>query len=449
MATGGTPAPATGGNPASVPAPAAATGGTAPRAVVFAAAPNLGTNILDYADKTGIKAFEKATKSLKTEYDGAKGNSAVFKEQLQDHAEVNGWAGFNDSDIIHIPTDGNDRANGYKNLITEFSQLSTTAVKRWAENKICGQANRIYQNNYNMVLCLNSSLSDNCRARMSLKKSSYTVRDTPIAALLYKELLKRAEVDTKASSAVTRLELYNLDAKMIELNYDIGAFVAFVEKCETKLASHGEQINSEDLILNIFKGVAVVKDKKYREKMEKLKDDWLNSEITLTSTSLLLKIESSYDVRVEQGDWGALSPEEESIVALKASYENDIKDLRLKLKAAQGRSSRGRRPGNSNKSEEKKDDEGTNRRSRPDPQWKMENPDGLTTLKKNGKTYYWCLNHNHGKGKWVLHKVEDCRNGPPPEKDDDSASKKSLKKAYAAVAEDSDNEDEYSTTSSK
>ena len=104
---------------------------------------------------------------------------------------------------------------------------------------------------------------------MSLKKKSYTVQDTQIAALLYKELLKRAEVDTKASSAVTRLELYNLDTKMIELNYNITAFVAFIEECETKLATHGEQINSEDLMLNIFKGLAVVKDKKYREKLEK------------------------------------------------------------------------------------------------------------------------------------------------------------------------------------
>ena len=49
----------------------------------------------------------------------------------------------------------------------------------------------------------------------------------------------------------------------------------------------------------------------------------------------------------------------------------------------------------------------------------------------------------------LLHKIKDCRNGPLPQKvkDDDSTSKKSLKKTYAAVTEDSDNEDEYSTTS--
>ena len=417
----------------------------APRAVVFAAAPNLGTDILDYADKAGIKAFEKATKPLKSEFNGSKGNTTVFKEQLEDHATVNGWSGMNDADIIHIPIDGNDRVNGYKNLISEFSQLPTATITAWARNKICGQDTRIYQNNYNMVLCLNASLTDDCRARLSLKKKSYTVQDTQIAALLYKELLKRAEVDTKASSAVTRLELYNLDSKMIELNYNITAFVAFIEECETKLATHGEQINSEDLILNIFKGLAVVKDKKYREKMEKVKDDWLNSEITLTSTTLLSKIESSYNVRIEQGDWGSLSPEEESIVALKASYENDIKGLRLKLKTAQSKKSRKRRVGHGGEKEE--DDPTTGRRQ--EPEWKSSNPDGLIVLKKNGKIYYWCLNHNQGKGKWVLHKIEDCRNGPLPQKvkDDDSTSKRSLKKAYAAVAEDSDNEDEYSTAS--
>ena len=73
--------------------------------------------------------------------------------------------------------------------------------------------------------------------------------------------------------------------------------------------------------------------------------DWLNSVITLISKTLLSKNESSYNVCIEQGDWGSLSPEKESIVALKPTYENGIKGLRLKLKTAQSKKSRKSRVG--------------------------------------------------------------------------------------------------------
>ena len=454
--TGGTPATNTGGTPAPAPAPTAR-GTTDPvpapapapapaaRTVVFASAPNLGTNILDYSDKAGIKAFEKATKALKSEYDGGKSNVAVFKEQLSDHAQVNGWAGKNNADIINIPTDGTNRALGTKDLIHEYSQLSKTTITTWALNNIVGKATRAYQNNYNMVMCLNASMTDDCRARMSLKKANYTVGQVEIAALLYKELLKRAEVDTKASCAVTRLELYCLDAKMIEVNYDINKFVAFVEECETKLAAHGETVSSEDLLLNIFKALLVVKDKKYREKMEKLKDDWLNSEVTLTSAILLSKAESSYNVRIEQSDWMALSPEEEKIVAMQATYDNQIKDLRLQLKAAKqggNRRSQGRSNTNNNNGNEDNGNKPRTSTRYKDAEWKMTNSKGLKTQQRNGKTYYWCLHHNDGKGKWVLHKLEDCKNAEADKAKDDSDTKSSAK--VMAAVDDGGEENDYS-----
>ena len=40
--------------------------------------------------------------------------------------------------------------------------------------------------------------------------------------------------------------------------------------------------------------------------------------------------------------------------------------------------------------------------------WVNSNPDGKTSLTKNGKTFWWCTKkHNGGKGQWVLHKPED------------------------------------------
>jgi len=42
--------------------------------------------------------------------------------------------------------------------------------------------------------------------------------------------------------------------------------------------------------------------------------------------------------------------------------------------------------------------------------WKTKNPSNKATEEKFGKTYHWCKHHNQGKGMWVLHKLEDCKN---------------------------------------
>ena len=43
--------------------------------------------------------------------------------------------------------------------------------------------------------------------------------------------------------------------------------------------------------------------------------------------------------------------------------------------------------------------------------WYNSNPENLTTKEHNGKTYYWCMNCNYGRGKWVTHKKRFVRIG--------------------------------------
>jgi len=37
-------------------------------------------------------------------------------------------------------------------------------------------------------------------------------------------------------------------------------------------------------------------------------------------------------------------------------------------------------------------------------------PLGLAKTTKGEKTYHWCLHHNDGKGMWVIHTPNDCKN---------------------------------------
>ena len=56
---------------------------------------------------------------------------------------------FSDADIINIPKDGLDKANGTVNIIKEHSQISNEKIRQWAANKLVGKTavERYDQNN--------------------------------------------------------------------------------------------------------------------------------------------------------------------------------------------------------------------------------------------------------------------------------------------------------------
>lgn len=88
-----------------------------------------------------------------------------------------------------------------------------------------------------------------------------------------------------------------------------------------------------------------------------------------------------------------------------------LKDAKLKLDTSTKKGNKDKSKGKGkgkNKEEQKKDSK------KPDDSWKLVSPKGSGphTKQHSGCTYYWCKNHRQGKGKWVLHKLEDCNNKP-------------------------------------
>ena len=384
---------------------------TAP--VVFALAPSARDDaLIDYSTKEGIKKFEKAVHALTNAFDGKSENMTVFKGDLKMHANNNGWDNlFPDADIISIPTDSTPVVN--HNIITKYSQISIHDIRTWASYTLVNQQVRAAQNNANMYQCLYNTLTPQMLNKMLLIEHEYTMPEgTKVAALFYKCIMGHACVDTEATISLTRQQLATLDQKMLTLDSNIMEFNIYVQEAKLKLAQYGA--TSEDLLVNLFRGYKAARDNAFNKFICDLERDYLYGERHLTADQLMTKAITAYQVEVDKSNWGALSADQQMIVAMQTELKS-LKDSNLKLDTRKKKdkgNGRGKHPREKGSGKKKT---GSNQRDS-DPKdayaWKLVAPQSgqPTTKQWKGKTYHFCPNHNEGKGKWVLHTLAECNN---------------------------------------
>ena len=358
-----------------------------------------------------------------------------------------GWNnGYPTEDIINLPIDPT-RPNISRNLLQEHAQFNVAGLTAWALTNLIGAQDKRAQNNYNMLTCLKALLATEIQETLDSELSSYTTNGTGIASLYLLALIAHAEPGTHATVALVRTDLTNLDLKMLELDSDIDKFNQYVRQQKQKLIQRREQTN--DLLVNLFKGYLATRDSKFVQTISKIEEDYLHGKLpNLTDETLMVEAHTAYKVRKEKGIWGKLSPDQELIVAMKAQLE-ELSDKRLKVNTKSGDSDKTKdlkkklknlqkeiKKKNKSKGSENKEDKWA---------WKNKNTDNKKKLSKNGKTYYWCPYHNDGKGMWVLHKPDNCNLKPEGQDDDDEPSNV----ANRAIAEmESNSEGDVSETDS-
>ena len=403
-----------------------------------------GITIIDDSTK-GIKTYKRATSSLKDEYDGKLEDITVFRMQLINRCKKEGWSNGSTGDIINIPKDGNGPANGTVNIIKEHSQISKTMVEVWASNTILsGTTDRRAQNNENINICISNTLTKKFLAAIYLKELAYTINGTIIAPLRIKMITQNAEMDTRVTSVMIRINLQHLDTKIIELNSNVHEFVEFVEGCIQKLKSRGDVDNKQYLTINITKGLKVVKDKAFREQFQQIDFEWLSGKSKLNSEDLLHKADTYYKVSKQNNLWGELSKEEQELIVMQAKF----KDMILCLEEDKQSRKKKRKRERSNTSNNK-DGQSSNAAIRKVPRWKLENKRNDKTQNKSGKKYYWFQRHNDDKEMWVLHKPQECKNCPRFEVENNWSNKmdgqNNGEQAMSAITEDKqDNNDSNS-----
>ena len=383
------PAPGGGGGGGGRPSGGPGPGPVAPAPVIqFARTPGelAAGQIIDYSTKEGRANFKFATKELSNvKFDGKSGSINSFHEKLLRRAEECGWnqgAG----DIITV--------NG-ENSIQHYGRISVDQIRAHAAIYM-DNSSRQTQNNDQFYRCIMNSLTEECSNKVINMPSEYTIvigyQSFKSAILLYKALMQKAIVHTRATASNFRTNLSSLDTYMPLVNSNIEKFSQYVSDCVTGLEARGER--SEDLLDNLFKGYKVATDAKFVSYIEQKETEYFDG-AHITSDSLMQLAENKYAARVVRGEWGGKSEEQNQIIALSSTVTSLQNSLKLKQQTKK-KNDKPKGKGKPKKSNIKNDSKWA---------WKDIAPkNGEKTKKFSGKTYYWCPHHKA----WTLHKPEEC-----------------------------------------
>ena len=354
-------------------------------AVPFALAPGLAVaGPLDFKDKNHIKMFDNATKALTPSFDSQAKSMHVFIGQIRDRSNLYGW-----SDILTIPVTRAGITQNF-NLLDHYGEISVSDVRSHALTTWVNANDRNSQNSFMLFTLLKESLAPEALAIIQNMQEQYYVDGKPDGPSLFKVIISKAHVDTRATSTVIRMNLSSLDTYILKINCNISTFNEYVRAQVYALAARGEQ--TQDLLVNLFKAYFVVSDRAFKSYIEQHQNAYDDGE-NISYETLMSKAENKYKALVERDQWNEKSKEEEQIVALNA----ELKKLKLTSKFSKK---------DSKKNTDKKDYKKKGNKKK-DVSWKTKAPTGKEpkTKKVDGDTWHWC--HHHSR--WVQHTPAECR----------------------------------------
>jgi hypothetical protein len=371
--------------------------------------------VIDMSTSAGSKLFNKGAESLGISlskdvrgYDGKGGNLKLLLTYVKQRANVFDW-----EDILTIPVNGVNRK-----LLDDYGQIPIADIEANVATYI-DQPNRNAQNSFMMFECLSKSLTVEALNAVLSEVDTYTVTNIPSGPLFLKVIIRKAYIDTRATTAHVRTSLSCLDSYILTINCDIKLFHEYVRGLRNDLAARGEVTN--DLMFNLFKGYNSVTDIEFKHYIKQKKSAYEDGTLNLEEDQLMIVAENKFDALVQSGDWNQPTREQEQIIALTATIQNMAKRI-----------SSGKTP-----VKKKKEERTPKKKSENDASfaWKLTRKSGETTRKVNNKTYHWCDKHNA----WTLHKAEDCR----LEKDSPAPVQDSLTISQALVGAIEEEDDEH------
>ncbi len=322
-------------------------------------------------------------------------------------------------------------------LIDHYGSLTMEQIHNWTISYLYGH-NRHAQNSVMILECLSSTLTEGARQRVALRAADYTV---PLPAghpgpqlmdglLYFKIIIMLATINTRATIITIRIRLSSLDTKIHEFDDNITSFNDYVKTQLAQLEARGQ--DTQDLLVNLFKAYSTVEDNKFLAYIEQRENEY-NDGTDIDPVALMDLAHNKYATLVESGRWKQQTADQKKIVALTAQVAK-FKKQALSHKTPKY---------NGNDDKKKKKGDIKKKKKKAIPKWKLENKNNLKSTTHNEKTYYWCPNHNEGKGMWTLHKPEDCEQNKDKEKQTSKSSEPKLQVKGMAAALSDDEDDDY------
>jgi hypothetical protein len=398
-------------------------------AVPFALAPAFANpDILNFSEPAAAKLFKSAIEPLSIKFDCSPENLQLFLDQARDKSIVYDWL-----NILSIPLGGDVAAT--KDLIESYGEIPYDDVRNHALTYM-HEDSREAQDSFMMYHCLMNSLTDAAQKQVRTRGNvhPFMFGGKGSGPVLLKLIIMVSHVDTRATITSVRTKLSSLDQAMRDHDSNIELFNDYVIGQVSKLHARGEQ--TQDLLVNLFKGYKACKDAEFVDYIKK-KEDLYEEGGQVEYQQLMDWALNKFKTRKESEQWCQRTTEEETIIALQAQVKSLITNQ--KKSDTGGKSTGGR------KEQKKASKKGKSKgKFKPEdkPAWMQTPPkDGEKHSKTvEGKEYHWCQHH----GSWTRHKPSECKGigftkaqaNKGSDKSSDSKPKMKLSKALAAISSD-------------
>lgn len=403
---------------------------TAPAVPHFALAPAFANpDVLNYSDQSAAKLFKSGTEPLSIKFDCKPDNLQLFLDQARDKSIVFDWL-----NILSIPIGGDVAAT--KDLIESYGEISYEDVKAHAINYM-NEDSREAQDSFMLYHCLMNSLTDAAQKQVRTRGNviPFMFGGKGSGPVLLKVIIMVSHVDTRATITSVRTKLSSLDHAMREQDSDIEAFNDYVLGLVSKLHARGEQ--TQDLLVNLFKGYKACKDAEFVDYIKK-KEDLYEEGGEVSYQQLMDWSINKYKTRKESEQWCQRTTEEETIIALQAQVNNLMVQKKPSYPAG--------KPSGFGKKDYKQGFKNNKGKGKPRagdyPAWMVVPPKAgeKQYQKVEGKDYHWCPNHN----RWTRHRPSECKGigfKAAPKKDQgnkfaDAKHNLKITNALAAISED-------------
>mmetsp|Transcript_13527 Transcript_13527/g.16566 ORF Transcript_13527/g.16566 Transcript_13527/m.16566 type:complete len:395 (+) Transcript_13527:295-1479(+) len=276
--------------------------------------------VINYAKFSDIKVWMEATSVVSLLFSADAQEVNTYTKKLQERAIKYGW-GHPLANILTIPD-----ANGInKSLLTDYGQLTTKDIRNHSVTYVANNS-RQAQNNMQFYHCQLVSMTESAQIKTLTKSDTYHIYGTPSGALLFKLLMQKAIVDTRATATMFRDDLSSLDAYASSVNSDIASINQCVKLNYKGIKARGERC--DDIMSNLFKGYLCITDKDFVSYI-KLKKNEYDDGADLSPERLMQLALNKYKILTTKEMWGAPSSKEVQITALSAQVQG-LKDSNLR-----------------------------------------------------------------------------------------------------------------------
>ncbi len=379
--------------------------------------------LLDLTDTGDGKLFKTATTGSKTKFDLTNDPTSAesFKILMEEASNEFAWG----QGVNAHPVEWNDDGEVTRtvHLLKDFRKVTIAEVVRGsgvrfgctfdADNDDIhdftmtdtdDNLDNIVRVKLTMIgLWLKNSLSEEGLKAINNDKDKfeYTNTDFTVAtdgAALLVIILKKIMPTTKVGVSIMKTELMTMTP---------ASFNGDITKMITKMQTLKHGIESEagnkydDFLLHLFRACAASSHKKFADFSQSLRDQWESDMLADDSeTAIVDKLSSKWNNECRQGQQtpGAASESNDpKLLALFTALTTNVQTLSEQVKAMQTKNG-GSNTNNSSK--ERKNQLGNIA------DWRKSKELGDSVF-KDGKHYYWCKNHNDGKGLYVTHHPDD------------------------------------------